>query len=383
VISIFQSNVKNLKELPKQNRFLTPKFLQSVKQKNIIRYNRPKSNRKWLPRNKWLRRKQLLQILFTLKHQAWLARRAKWKRRNKRPFWKRKSFKRIRAEQYIVNNLFFVSKKLFGTALFVTKKWRSKKILYRRYYRSNTVRRDFKTRIILRHYWKFRYGYDTHDKLKSFLKSVKKRSQRLLRFFHKFELALFRYVRWWGLIPTYCNDRLARYFVTHGYIYVNFLQEVNPMYKVCAHDCIFSVAPARILTNWFMILNYTPSYGKVKHLSGRKEFIRPFKSVCAPVNAKFYRGFSIKKQQFRKSWISQMHKNRNQLYLKLRSMLSISSWSPIALLHYSLLLEISYKIRVLIPLFSYNWFAVAFGAVRGYNDINTVLTNKFISCSYF
>jgi len=349
-----------------------------------LRYkNWQRSKRKWLPRHQWLQRKRFLQLFFAAKHLAWLNRRAKWSRKNKRPFWKRKSFKRLRAEQNILGNLFFVSKKSFGTASLIARKWRSKKILYRRYYRSNAVRRDFKTRIILRHYWKFRYGYDTHDKLKHFLISVKKRSHRLLRFFHKFELALFRYVRWWGLIPTYCNDRLARYFVTHGYIYVNFLQEINPLYQIQPHDCIFSVALTRKLTSWFMIPNYNPSYGKVKHLSGRKEFSRPFRGVAAPINTKFYRGFSFSKRRHRKNWISSIKTNSGQLYLKLRSLMHISSWSSLNSLHYSLLLEVSYKIRVLIPLFSYNWFTVAFGATRGYNDLNTVLTNKFISCSYF
>jgi hypothetical protein len=52
----------------------------------------------------------------------------------------------------MLNNLFFIHKKQFATAQVITKKWSSKKILYRRYYRSNSVKKEFKNRIILRHY---------------------------------------------------------------------------------------------------------------------------------------------------------------------------------------------------------------------------------------
>jgi len=156
-------------------------------------------------------------------------------------------------------------------------------------------------RIVLRHYWKFRYGCYSHHKLQLFLLSVKRKANRLFNFFCRFELVLFRYARWWGLIPAFCQDNLARYFVTHGYIYVNFVAEINPMYKINTQDCIFSVSISHILNSRFFVPNYLLGYGKVKHLSGRKEFTKPRRAVSAPFNTQQYRGESHKKKNLRKS----------------------------------------------------------------------------------
>jgi len=312
----------------------------------------------------------------------WLRRREKWLRRNKRPFWKRKSFKRLRAEQNIISNLFLVAKKYHGSSQMVARKQASKKILYRRYYRSNTVRRDFKTRLILRHYWKFRYHCYTHDKLQNFLLSVHKKSRRLLYFFCKFELVLHRYVKWWGIIPSYCDDKTSKFFVSHGYIYVNFITEVNPYYNVNVGDCVFSVAPTQALTEWFIQPRYVTLYGHVKYFPGRKEFVKSFKRVSAPLNTSFYRGYRERKHIIRENWLNAAWNNPDRLYLKLRSLLQISTWAPLGMLHYSLLLETSYKIKIFIQIMAYDWFAIAFGAVRSYNDLNTILINRFLSFSY-
>jgi len=310
-------------------------------------------------------------------------RRDKWLRRNKRPFWRRKSFKRLRAEQNILNNFFFFSKKQSAISNLLERQWNSKKILYRRYYRSNTAKREFKTRIILRHYWKFRYGYYTHHKLQLFLLSVKRKTKRLFSFFCRFELVLFRYARWWGLIPVFCSDKLSKYFVTHGYIYVNFLPEVNYMYKICSQDCIFSVAMFHTLNSRFFIPNYEHGYGQVKHLSGRKEFIRPSRVVTSPFSTQFYRGKTNKKKHARKTWTETITSNSIQLYLKMRALLQISTWAPLNSLHYSLLVETSYCLKVVVQISNHSWFTIAFGALRNYTDLNVVLTNRFISYSYY
>jgi len=288
----------------KKQKWIRPN--RSFQNRQLLEARRVFTRRKgWLPREQWLRKKRFLQLIASFKRHLWLLRREKWLRRNKRPFWKRKSFKRIRAEQNIINNFFFVTKKQYAVTNMQVKKWSAKKILYRRYYRSNSVRRDFKVRIVLRHYWKFRYSSYRHHKLQLFLISVKRKARRLFYFFCKFELVLFRYARWWGLIPHFCQEKLARFFVTHGYIYVNFLPELNPLYKICSQDCIFSVAISHVLNSRFFISNYNPSYGKVKHLAGRKEFVRPGRAVFAPVNTSFFRGKSYKKRSLGKSGLKE------------------------------------------------------------------------------
>jgi hypothetical protein len=76
-------------------------------------------------------------------------------------------------------------------------------------------------------------------------------------------------------------------------------------------------------------------------------------------------------------------KNQEQLYLKLRALLHISTWSPLNSLHYSLLVETSYCIKVIVPVSDHSWFTLAFGALRNHNDLNIVITNRFISYSYY
>jgi len=355
----------------KQNRF-------ALRQPGLARRIKP-----WLSRAAWLRQKALRRAVAFYKRQMWLRRRDKWLRRNKRPFWKRKSFKRLRAEQNIIGSLFLVSKKYSGSAQMVARKRSSKKILYRRYYRSNTVKRDFKTRLVLRHYWKFRYECYTHNKLQNFLLSVRKKSRRLLYFFCKFELVLHRYVKWWGIIPSYCDDKLSKFFVSHGYIYVNFVTQINPVYEVKPGDCVFSVAPMQALTEWFIQPRYVTLYGHVKYFPGRKEFVKPFKRVTAPLNIDFYRGWRERRHLIRETWLQDRWFHPDRLYLKLRSLLQVSTWAPLGLIHYSLLLETSYKIKVVIQIIAYDWFTIAFGAVRAYNDLNTILINKFLSFSYY
>jgi hypothetical protein len=73
------------------------------------------------------------------------------------------------------------------------------------------------------------------------------------------------------------------------------------MYRVCSQDCIFSVVMFRSINSRFFIPNYDRAYGKVKHLSGRKEFIRPYKTVISPFNTRFYRGQIYKKKRVRKN----------------------------------------------------------------------------------
>jgi hypothetical protein len=389
--------MKHAKKIQQKNSSLL-KFYESNKQKRLDQAKRHSFFKKgyegkkarrlakaggWLPQEQWLRKKRFQNTVASYRHQLWVLRRDKWLRQNKRPFWKRKSFKRLRAEQNILSNLFFISKKQFAVSNSLERQWNSKKILYRRYYRSNTAKREFKTRIILRHYWKFRYGYYTHHKLQLFLLSVKRKTKRLFSFFCSFELVLFRYARWWGLIPVFCSDKLSKYFVTHGYIYVNFLPEVNPQYRVCSQDCIFSVTLFHTLNSRFFIPNYEHAYGKVKHLTGRKEFTKPHKGVISPFNTQFYRGTTYKKKLMRKNWTEMIVKNQEQLYLKLRALLHISTWSPLNSLHYSLLVETSYCIKVIVPVSDHSWFTLAFGALRNHNDLNIVITNRFISYSYY
>ena len=348
------------------------------------RYNTPRKSPQWLAaRRRWIIRKQIRHQIALLRHETWLAKRRKWMRRNKRPFWKRKSFKRIRAEQNILENMFMVVKNQSTHSSMADKRASSKKTLARRYFRANSVRREFKTRIILRHYWKYRYGYYTHNKLQNFLLSVKKKSHRLLYFFTKFELVLYRYARWWGLIPTFCDDRLARSLVVHGYMYVNFKPEVNPWYQVKKQDCIFAIAKPRSFGNLFITPKYATLYGHVKYHPGRREFKKTKRRVWAPFRMRPYLSKRWKRKTWRSEWLENQYRNSDTLYLKVRSILKISTWAPRLATHYFLVLEISYKIKMLVSMTGYDWFTIAFGVVRGFFDNNALLANRFIGMSYW
>jgi hypothetical protein len=91
-------------------------------------------------------------------------------RRCKKPFWRRKSFKRFKSESYFLQRLFLHSSKVgsYGKP----RKKMNKRVLLQSYYRSNSIRKWFKTSIFLRHYWKFRYGYLTHVKMQNFLSTL-------------------------------------------------------------------------------------------------------------------------------------------------------------------------------------------------------------------
>jgi hypothetical protein len=90
-----------------------------------------------------------------------------------------------------------------------------------------------------------------------------------------------------------------------------------------------------------------------------------------------------KRKMWRSDWLENQYKNSDSLYLKVRSILKISTWAPKLATHYFLVIEISYKIKVLVSMTGYDWFTIAFGAVRGFFDNNAILANKFIGVSYW
>ena len=202
-------------------------------------------------------------------------------------------------------------------------------------------------------------------------------------FFTKFELVLYRYARWWGHIPHFCDDRLSRALVVHGYLYVNFKPEINPWYQIKQRDCVFAIAKPRAMGNLFITHRYATLYGHVKYHPGRREFKKTKRRVWAPFRMRPYISRRWKRKTWRSEWLEKQYQNSDALYLKVRSILSISTWAPKLATHYFLVQEISYKIKMLVSMTGYDWFTIAFGVVRGYFDNNAILANKFIGVSYW
>jgi hypothetical protein len=97
------------------------------------------------------------------------------------------------------------------------------------------------------------------------------------------------------------------------------------MYKIKSQDCIFSVSITQLLNVYFFVPNYLRNYGKIKHLTGRKEFSKPFRKVAPPINLRFYCGKSGKKKEVRRKMFEMLKQSAAQLYLKIRSLLQVST----------------------------------------------------------
>jgi len=393
---------------PKQNRFFLKKLGASsnFSQWNKNRWLNKRNSRYNQSKNKMIewRRQQRRRLRYIIGRVGWLKRQKRRERRwkYKRPFWRRKSFKRLKLAENAIKGFFLAQKKEHRTFYPFLHKILAKKILWRQYYRRNSLRRYFKNRIALRHYWKYRYGYYTHEKLQNFLQTIKKKARRLLQFFQKYELVLPRYVRWWGLLPSFFDDTLAQVFVSNGYIYVNFKMEINIHYCVKTGDCVFSLWADKVVQKLFFVNDFI-LFGHCKKLPGRRSFTKKFWLSSAPLdmtslwkrkksypytfNKRTIPAWLQEKRMKKRRWAIKKRVNSlsydGLFYLKLIHLLEISSWSPRSLLYYSTLVETSRKIKVIVPIIAYDWFLIAFASTQAWLETNPIVVNKFVSFSYY
>lgn len=200
----------------------------------------------------------------------------------KKPFWKRKSFTRFRQETNFFKNYYLYPNKISSFIRFRSNLTFRTKLFS--FFKSNSIRKWFKTSIILRYYWRFRYARYSHRKLRNFLLTFKKKIHRLLIFSMKCELVLFRYILWWSILPsnTFITEQHSYNFVLHGFILVNFTYAYNPHYIVKNGDCVFFLVPSMNIkwkfVTWHskLFISEFRNYGSIKHLVGHRSFLRFF-----------------------------------------------------------------------------------------------------------
>jgi hypothetical protein len=69
--------------------------------------------------------------------------------------------------------------------------------------------------------------------------------------------------------------------------------------------------------------------------------------------------------------------------LKFLSVINLSTWSADVAMFYTTFLEVSYKIKMVVPIVDYDWFLLSFAGTGDFRTINPTFVNKFINFSYY
>lgn len=339
-----------------------------------------------------------------------------WKR-CKKPFWKRKSFKRFRILQnYLQQFFFFTSKTNTACNLHRRLGVRSKLPMY---FRSNSIRKWFKTSIYLRFYWQNRYSFFSHTKLKNYLLKFKFKINRLLVFIRTAEFVLARYVSWWSLVPSYLHLSFFQsdFFITHGFILVNFTPQYNPNYIVRDTDCIFFFSPMGsgygnynrqrfFFWNSKIFVSSFRNFGTTKNKVGHPAFRRNrfhFLGLRYQRNLKFFFysfARACKLNKLKQFYVSSTLDFQTTVRLKsdfisifssryINRLLNLSWFFLSHRVFYTFyggppFFELSYKFRIVTNLYAIYWVIITFFKKGGFDsDCNMFLFNRALNYSYW
>jgi len=290
----------------------------------------------------------------------------KW-RKLKKPFWRRKSYRRVYTYNMLYSNMF---KAYTNPSLRILSSKPSvlRGVKWFEYFNRNKVKSWFKKRIILRLVLMHRYGYWTHQRMFYFVKKLRNRTPTLWKFWKEFEFTLERYIIWWQFAPQYLfynNVFFSRKLILNGYVSVNFLIVVNPLYIIKPGDCIFflhALTPKNsFVSNSFLCPFKVKFKSRYRFKLLQRSFIKEKKQLFQKTNFKIYSFVKrYKWYKFLDSW--------NILY-----------WTPF--LYY---FERSYKYRIIINLYDIVWSFLLFSLVGKFSIIsNFYITNWFINKRYY
>jgi hypothetical protein len=283
----------------------------------------------------------------------------------KRPFWRRKSYKRILNQERVLRNPFLFAN--YSDVNNYQHKFTRKdqtKTLWPTMFKRSSYRRLYKNKILLRYYWRAKYFIWSRNRLRRFILSLRRKRQKILYFLQRYELSLDRYILWWGIIPSfYSSIAYARALIQNGFILVNFIPIFNIRYQVQKGDCILCALQT---TRQFPIL----------HLPKRR-FFSQFR--ISPKKTLFIKGYSLSgPNHFKKVRSIRRRTEINRLNGLLFFIWLKKGYSKFSLLFGSRLgglFERSYYFHIWVNLQSFSWFSLTFSSNANYVYSNSILIN--------
>lgn len=286
----------------------------------------------------------------------------------KRPFWRRKSYKRILNQEYALKNPFLFAN--YSDVNSYNHKFTQKqqtKTLWPTMFKRSSYRRLHKNKILLRYYWRSKYFIWSRNRLRRFILSLRRKKQKILYFLQRYELSLDRYILWWGIIPSfYSSIAYARALIQNGFILVNFIPIFNIRYQVQKGDCILCALQS---TRQFPLL-YLP----------KRRFFSQFR--ISPRKTLFIKGYSISgPNHFKKVRSIRRRTEINRLNGLLFFIWLKKGYSKFSILFGSRLaglFERSYYFHIWVNLQSFSWLSLTLSSSANYIYSNSILVN-FIS----
>lgn len=274
-----------------------------------------------------------------------------WLARRRRFYFYRKSMKEWRSLNFLRLNY-------FNKPFLLKSNWDNRKAWNQVYFFRYASRYlYFKNKATIRVYFLRYLAKRKNSQLKSFLRKLSYKRQKLLFFFNSHEARLDNFILNWGYLKNLTISK-SRFLIKNGFVYVNFLPKVFYTYSIKKNDCV---------TLSYYGLSRHKTYYHTTNIGSTKWH----KSLVE------YRHFSkVRRRKFIK------HNNLRIVYGLVRY-LKFSHWNKRYFNFFFRFFESSPIVKAFVYFYFYSWFAYKFSKFLNYLLFSKRINSIFLNTRLF